>query len=344
MKFENIYVGNFENALRGMRNPLDSWNKSDSYYNDNKEYIIGKNDLELAQRLIKNGGEHRKFMRQIFVSVDITAPLYWWKEADQYKVGTVTNSCSTMHTLTKKPITIDMFERCELLKYSNKTNKIDSLQSEWKTIEAFNNKYKISNLGKVSINYGEQDIILPTHCDLDGDVCVFLSDGKGLYEYKIKNLVAEYFLYNPNKYNQVIHKDKNKKNNNYLNLTFLEKNNELLDDSSNLCYNNSIDLLSNEELDNSDVELTPFDMFNNIVEYCEYLRLKYLKTKDYNTWKALIQILPESFLQKRTITMNYEVIYNMINQRYNHKTGEWKDDFINFCHKLPYSEELLFIR
>lgn len=136
MKFENIRTFNFENALRGMRNPKESYRLSDSYYglafndpetilgltNQQKyeviykdgdicEYVsIGPKDMELAQRLIFGGSEHRKFMRQIMVSVDITAPLYWWKEFDTYKVGTVANSTSTMHTIMKSPITFDKFE------------------------------------------------------------------------------------------------------------------------------------------------------------------------------------------------------------------------------------------
>lgn len=129
MKFEHTEVFNFGNALRGMRNPLESWDKSDSgkecYYNSSKpcdpncycltcgsthKFIIGENDLKLAQKLIKAGSEHRKFMRQIMVSVDITAPVYWWRDMDQYKVGTTTNSTSTMHKLATTPITLDRFE------------------------------------------------------------------------------------------------------------------------------------------------------------------------------------------------------------------------------------------
>ena len=110
MKFENTEVWGFEHALRGLRNPKNSWNKSDSYYDDNNNFVIGENDMKLAQSLIKAGSEHRKFMRQIFVSVDITAPLYWWKEFDTYKVGTVANSTSTMHKLATTPITLDYFE------------------------------------------------------------------------------------------------------------------------------------------------------------------------------------------------------------------------------------------
>ena len=109
MKFENIRVYNFEGALHGMRNPKESWDKSDSYWEGDK-YIIGDNDMKLAQTLIKAGAEHRKFLRQIFVSVDITASLYWFKEFDTYKVGTVANSTSTMHKIHSKPITRECFE------------------------------------------------------------------------------------------------------------------------------------------------------------------------------------------------------------------------------------------
>lgn len=114
MKFENTSVYNVYNAILGARNPMNSWNKSDSVFNGYDGKIenthIGKNDLELAQRLIKAGSEHRKFLRQIMASVDITAPLYWWKEFDTYKVGTVANSTSTMHKLASTPITLECFE------------------------------------------------------------------------------------------------------------------------------------------------------------------------------------------------------------------------------------------
>jgi len=109
MKFSNTSVMNFENSFRGLRNPLESWRKNDTV-EENGKVVIGENDLGLAQRLIKAGSEHRKFMRQIFVSVDITAPLYWWKEFDTYKVGTTANSTSTMHKLATTPITDECFE------------------------------------------------------------------------------------------------------------------------------------------------------------------------------------------------------------------------------------------
>ena len=131
MKFENTEVWGFEHAIRGMRNPKESWNKSDSEwethidYNKDEVYTkfaIGKNDLRLAQSLIKAGSEHRKFLRQIFVSADITAPLYWWKEFDTYKVGTVANSTSTMHKLASTPITMDCFEMDDYDNYVTVTN------------------------------------------------------------------------------------------------------------------------------------------------------------------------------------------------------------------------------
>lgn len=216
MKFENTEVWGFEHSLRGMRNPLNSHIKSDSYY-DNDNYVIGENDFGLAQRLIKAGNEHRKFMRQIFVSVDITAPLYWWKEFDTYKVGTVANSTSTMHKLATTPITLDCFE---------------------------------------------------------------------------------------------------------------------IDD-----YDRNLSLADNPEDDNELNHISAFE--EDVIMVLENLRQKYLETKDKRYWKELIRFLPESWLQKRTITMNYENIRNMYFQRKNHKLTEWSESFIKWAESLPYAEELI---
>lgn len=218
MKFEKTEVWGFEHAIRGMRNPKESWGKSDSYYGNNEigleSYVIGENDLELMQKLIKAGSEHRKFMRQILVSVDITAPLYWWKEADTYKVGTVSNSTSTMHKLTSTPITMDCFEMDDFedVKLSN-----DKLKQEW---------------------------------------------------------------------------------------------------DCSLCW-------------------------DALIGNCEVLRQRYNETKDKRYWKELIRLLPESWLQKRTITMNYENLLNMYRQRKNHKLTEWSKSFCDWVKTLPYAEELI---
>ncbi len=109
LKVERVSVMNFENAIRGARNPLNSWARSDSYYDEQGNYVLGENDLSLAVRLARAGSDHRKYLRQIFVSVDITAPLYWWKEFDTYKVGTVANSTSTMHKIQAKEFVRDDF-------------------------------------------------------------------------------------------------------------------------------------------------------------------------------------------------------------------------------------------
>ena len=241
MKFENTSVWGFKHAIRGMRNPMNSWQKSDSicdivcdecvldYCNRSDttceqtsfgiHTILGKNDLELMQKLIKSGSEHRKFLRQIFVSVDITAPLYWWKEFDTYKVGTVANSTSTMHKLSSTPITVDCFETD----------------------------------------------------DFDEDV---------------------------------------------------------------------IDSLNDSEF---------MDITHDLILFLEELRKRYSETKNKKYWKELIRWLPESWLQKRTVTMNYENVLTMIHQRQNHKLNEWsgKDNidvpnFMSWAKRLPYAKVLLF--
>ena len=189
---------NFENAIRGARNPLESWAKSDSYINDSGEFVFGENDFSLAKRLCVAGNDHRKFMRQIFVSVDITAPIYWWKEQETYKVGTVSNSTSTMHRLTSTPITVDCFELSD---------------------------------------YSRED-----------------------------------------------------------------------------------------------------KAFLNQIEHLEEMRKIYTILKDKKIWKALIEQLPESWLQTRTCTMNYENLINMYHARKNHKLTEWRVDFCNWVESLPYSE------
>ena len=109
IKLERTSVMNFENAVRGMRNPMSSWDKSDSYFDENGKFVLGESDLSLAHRLAVSGSDHRKYLRQIFVSVDITAPIYWWKEFDTYKVATVATSTSTMHKLPAKPFAADDF-------------------------------------------------------------------------------------------------------------------------------------------------------------------------------------------------------------------------------------------
>jgi hypothetical protein len=192
---------NFENAIRGARNPLNSWAKSDSYYDENGNYVLGENDLSLAVRLCKSGSDHRKFVRQIFVSVDINAPLYWWKEYDTYKVGTVANSCSTMHKIHSKPFSMD-------------------------------------------------------------DMSV-----------------------------------------------------DRMDDASKAVMQTVIDRL-------------------------EALRLEYNETKDKSLWYSMIQLLPSSYNQMPTCTLNYETLINIHHARRSHKLDEWHV-FCAWIESLPYAKELI---
>lgn len=225
IKVANIETWGFEHAIRGMRNPLNSWDKSDSgcfvfEKEPPKEYIkkigytgffsvVGKNDLELMQKLYKAGSEHRKYLRQIFVSMDITAPLYWWKEFDTYKVGTVANSCSTMHKIHAKEFTLDDFS------YE-----------------------KMSPAGVATL----ETVI-----------------GR-------LNIARKYFI---------------------------------------------------KKVDNADMGL------------------------NYKTyWWDMIQLLPSSYNQRRTITMNYENVVSMIHQRGNHKLDEWRE-FTNILCDLPYIKRIM---
>lgn len=204
IKLERTSVMNIENAIRGARNPLNSWDRMDSAYNEDGDYILGENDLGLGMRLAKAGSDHRKFIRQIFVSVDITAPLYWWKEFDTYKVGTVANSTSTMHKLHSKPIVMEDFS-------------FDKLTGE-----------------------------------------------------------SEKFA-------------------------------------------------------------------REMIDYIESVRLKYMENKDKAYWWDLIQLLPSSYNQMRTCTMNYENLTNMYYARRNHKLDEWHV-FCDWIKSLPYADEFILTK
>ena len=203
LKCERTSVMNIENAIRGARNPMNSWDRMDSSYNEEGEYILGPNDLGLAKRLRKAGNDHRKYIRQIFVSVDITAPLYWWKEYDTYKVSTVANSTSTMHKIHSKPFELSDF----------------------------------------------------SHDHMTEQTLVFM-----------EFVVAE-----------------------------LEK-----------------------------------------------IRQRYLENKNKDDWYDMIQLLPSSYNQMRTCTLNYETLINMYFARKSHKLVEWHT-FCQWVESLPYGKELILL-
>jgi hypothetical protein len=201
IKIENACVMNMDNAIRGARNPMESYALSDSYFDQGDKYVLGPNDLALATKLCRAGSDHRKFIRQIFVSVDITAPLYWWKEFDTYKIGTVANSTSTMHKIHAKPITADSF----------------SME-------------RMTDLAK--------------------------------------------------------------------------------------------------------------EHMNSLILFIEQLRKEFVDTKDKDAWYSIIQLLPSSYNQLRTCTVNYEVLTNMYFSRKEHKLYEWRE-FAKWVASLPYAHELI---
>lgn len=190
IKIENLKVFNLEGALRGMRNPLNSWDKSDSFKADEgmssrgADYVIGEADMALAKSLTKSGSDHRKFLRQIFVSVDIIAPLYWWKEFDTYKVGTVSNSCSTMHTVHKKEFTLDDFSHEKLFD--------DTKESLLQTIKMLN-RYRVVYLGTLSKEYWWQIIqLLPSSHNQRRTITMTYENAFNMYHARKKHKLDEW--------------------------------------------------------------------------------------------------------------------------------------------------------
>ena len=239
LKIENTEIVGWNAAIRGMRNPMNSWAKSDSQTCTNcngclpgqecERYkngtFIGTNDLDLMTRLRNAGTDHRKFMRMITVYFDITAPLYFWKEFDTYKVGTVANSCSTMHKIAAKEFTLEDFSHEHLKSF------------DW-----------------------------------------------------------------------------------------------------DLSMNNSVDLCIDESgLHDGSVLYSPFGILNLTIKSLNTCRKKYLETKDKKYWWQMIQLLPSSYNQKRTVMLNYEVLANIYKSRRNHKLDEWHT-FCDWVESLPYSE------
>ena len=407
MKFEHTEVFNFEGAFRGLRNPLESWDKSDSEYiyenvrDSTGKYIIGKNDLNLAQRMLKAGSDNSKFMREIMVSTDITAPLYWWKEYDTYKVGTVANSTSFMHKGISKKFDINDFENTlniDTLYGGNNGVEVplEPIKEEWKDIIGYENLYKISNTGKIvrkqftildkdnkSRTYSEKELCYSINSS-GYKKLTLRKDGVGENEY-LHRLLALHFIPNPNNYSEVNHKDGNKLNCNLSNLEWVSKSqNSIHAFENNLryitgynktivgqkmrrfneddvleiktlcqkgwsqkevadyfnCYDSTINNIVNGKNYNVP-ECEAIDDWKYIINRLNQLRDLYLETKEYNIWKHIVQILPESFLQTRTCTLNYQVLRAMYFARKSHKLSEWSTDFINWVNELPYAKELI---
>lgn len=422
IKFENTEVIGWEHAIRGMRNPMNSWEKSDSgkiYWNGTwytldpviRSYftdyginlMLGPNDLDLMKRLRNAGTDHRKFMRMIAVYVDITAPLYWWSEYDTYKVGTVANSCSKMHKLLAKPFEMGDFSFDKLPGYKKEiiyfVPDFNESNEMWKpTIE--DPYYEVSNFGRVR----HDGRVLSGSIHKDGYMFVNIR-GKQCARHR---LVAEVFVENPENKPFVNHIDGNKQNNSVDNLEWCTQSENTkhaydsdLQPKGLSTYKGKFTSEEREQIKNEwdsgaysrrqlakkyGVSHTCInDIINDKYKYAERtnvyeevarpivdtlneLRDSWLNCDNINDkkqiWYAILQLLPSSYNQKRTVMMNYEVLANIYKSRKNHKLDEWaehnsllkkedddipgvtvlnheKEPYFGFCDwikTLPYSE------
>ena len=374
IKIENIDVYGWEAAIRGARNPMNSWDRMDSCYN-NGEFEIGENDYKLLKNLTIAGPEHRKWNRMVTVTMDITAPMYWFSEYDTYKVGTVANSTSKMHKLLSKPFEMSDFSFDHLTGYKNEVKQfippIDELNEEWKDIQY---GYKISNQGRVKNPQGK---ILggSTHKDSYRFVTI---KGKQI---PIHRIVAENFI--ENKYDKpfVNHKDGNKMNNSVDNLEWVTQQENIQHSYKNKLQPSAVKTYKGkftdeqrqqikDEYNNTDISRKQLALKYNVSHtcICDIINDKYKYADKVNTyeevarplvdtlnelrdmwfreedetvkkeiWYNILQLLPNSYNQKRTVHLNYEVLGTMYKQRRHHKLSEWQV-FCDTIKTLPYSE------
>ena len=374
IKIENIDVYGWEAAIRGARNPMNSWDRMDTCYN-NGEFEIGENDYKLLKNLTIAGPEHRKWNRMVTVTMDITAPMYWFSEYDTYKVGTVANSTSKMHKLLSKPFEMSDFSFDHLTGYRNEVKQfippIDELNEEWKDIQY---GYKISNQGRVKNPQGK---ILggSTHKDSYRFVTI---KGKQI---PIHRIVAENFI--ENKYDKpfVNHKDGNKMNNSVDNLEWVTQQENIQHSYKNKLQPSTVKTYKGkftdeqrqqikDEYNNTDISRRQLALKYNVSHtcICDIINDKYKYADKVNTyeevarplvdtlnelrdmwfreedetvkkeiWYNILQLLPNSYNQKRTVHLNYEVLGTMYKQRRCHKLSEWQV-FCDTIKTLPYSE------
>lgn len=411
IKFENTQTLGWEHAIRGMRNPMNSWDKSDSDinwftreeiaemdnnglkyiplkldHNGKKVYVIGPNDLDLMKRLRKAGTDHRKYLRMITVYVDITAPMYWWSEFDTYKVGTVANSTSKMHKLLSKPFEMNDFSFDKLPGYKNEVKQFRPIIEEDMVAEEIwtthDDDYDISNYGRVKHKFKNHYRLISGSLHQDGYIFVTLH-GR---QYPLHQLVAKIFHSSTYEDGLVVnHKDGNKQNNFADNLEWVpqvenikhsrennlqpkglstykgkftqEQRNEIkrLWDSgekskrqiakeygvSHTCINGII----NDKYKYADTVNLFEEVARPLVDTLNELRDDWFREKDEEKkkviWYSILQLLPNSYNQKRTVMLNYEVLNNIYKSRKNHKLDEWSIGFMKWIESLSYAEELI---
>lgn len=364
--------------IMGTRNPMNSWDRYDSYedWSEHKEsFKIGPNDYKLLSGLAKAGPDHGKFMRMITVYVDITAPLYWWSEYDTYKIGTVANSCSKMHKLMSKPFEMNDFSFDKLPGWKNIINQFtpdfDYEKEIWKQIGS--STYDVSNMGR--IRRGNK-ILAGSHHN-DGYVFATI-DGRQI---PIHAFVAREFIPNPKGLPEVNHKDGNKLNNSVENLEWTDRSGNQkhavdlgLQPKGLTTYTGKFTHEQREEIKelwnsgkHTRREIAKMygvshtcinDILNNKYQYAERvnmfetvarplvdtlneLRDAWLRETDADKkkiiWYSVIQLLPSSYNQTRTVMLNYEVLRNMYHARKGHRLDEWKT-LLDWIKDLPYSE------